>query len=188
MWQYNYTPNPEDLMHYGVLGMKWGVHHGRKSFGTNDEPGNIYTDRQKERIKKQAKRILNRNIKNYDKAFRLYDEHSKLAYKKADKFVLKSEALKNKGDQKGFEKYQSKAWKSLANHITYEQTAEQFANASSVSKKKLNEITNDIIKAGQDYVTNKSISLLPVLGGVLISTIKSVDYKGGDHDGLQRKM
>lgn len=25
MWQYNYTPNPEDIMHYGVKGMKWGV-------------------------------------------------------------------------------------------------------------------------------------------------------------------
>ena len=177
MWQYNYTPNPEDIMHYGVLGMKWGVHHGRKSFGTNDEPGDNYTDRQKKRIKKQAKRILNRVIKNNDKAFRFYDEQSKLAYKKADKFVWKSEALQNKGDQKGFEKYQSKSWKRLADSIDYKQIAEQYATASSVAKKKLNEITNDTIKAGQDYVTNKSVALLPVLGGVSISTAKSVDYK-----------
>lgn len=24
MWQYNYTPSSDDIMHYGVLGMKWG--------------------------------------------------------------------------------------------------------------------------------------------------------------------
>lgn len=25
MWEYNHTPEPDELMHYGVLGMKWGV-------------------------------------------------------------------------------------------------------------------------------------------------------------------
>ena len=25
MWTYNYTPSSDDIMHYGVLGMKWGI-------------------------------------------------------------------------------------------------------------------------------------------------------------------
>lgn len=37
MWQYNYTSQDEEsdeLMHYGVLGMKWGVHREKKKYGT----------------------------------------------------------------------------------------------------------------------------------------------------------
>lgn len=177
MWEYNYTPNSNDILHYGVLGMKWGVHHGRRSFGTNDKPGDNYTDWQKKRIKKQAQRILKRSIKESDKRSMLNDKLSKQAYKKADKLVWKSEALQNKGDQKGFEKYQSKAWKRLADSIKYKQMAERYTNESSFSKKKLNEITNDTIKAGRDYVTNKSVTVYPALGGVVFSTAKSVDYR-----------
>lgn len=41
-----YTDNNE-LMHYGVLGMKWGVHRGRVSATTQHKKGDYYSDRQK---------------------------------------------------------------------------------------------------------------------------------------------
>ena len=31
MWSYNYT-NGDELYHYGVKGMKWGVHRARRAY------------------------------------------------------------------------------------------------------------------------------------------------------------
>ena len=31
MWQYNQTQNSDELYHYGVIGMRWGIHRARKN-------------------------------------------------------------------------------------------------------------------------------------------------------------
>lgn len=31
MWEYNYTPDPDELMHYGVRGMKWKEHKRKRA-------------------------------------------------------------------------------------------------------------------------------------------------------------
>lgn len=170
----------DELIHYGVKGMKWGVRNGRIQAETGDSIGGVYTTKQKNRIKRQAEKILVKKIKREEQSAASFSKAAEKHYKKADKLVYKSEDRQRAGDQKGFEKYQGKAWKHLANQYTNQQAAERATKTSQVYKKKLDAIQDGTLKAGKDYVTNMTVSSnipLSMLGYINISTQKRIDFK-----------
>ena len=42
MWEYNYTPDPNELYHFGILGMKWGVRRYQNKDGSLTPAGYIH--------------------------------------------------------------------------------------------------------------------------------------------------
>lgn len=90
MWQYNYNMSDE-LYHYGVLGMKWGVHRARmhsKSYGRLASKSSRY---EQKAIKKQKK------SENYHAKYDL--KSSNKAMKKALRYEKKAVQNQNKADK-----------------------------------------------------------------------------------------
>ena len=81
MWQYNYTPSSDDIMHYGVLGMRWG-HRKAKRLSNKINKINRRED-------KYENKILGKRSINRAKIEKKYDKKIQKAENKGDKNLIK---------------------------------------------------------------------------------------------------
>ena len=171
----------DELYHYGVKGQKWGVRRYQNADGSLTPKGeNRYlkvqsNKRLARRQTKQATKLLMRKKAELDTAADLNVGAANSAYKKADKYVRKSEARQTKGDEKGFQKYQSKAWKQMAKYAQATRNAEFLKSQSQVMKTKVEDINSGKIKAGHDFIVSNSyrFGAIPLPGAVMVGVSKT---------------
>lgn len=83
MWSYNYTPNQNDIMHYGVLGMKWGVRKVRKWASSKNQPSSVksrlltgaYAATKSKKIGNALDKSNAKDGENWEKAKSTYSEY-----------------------------------------------------------------------------------------------------------------
>lgn len=134
MWQYNYTPDPNELYHYGILGMKWGVRRYQNKDGslTNAGRRHYYGDtsvarahskyqeakanrKTAEKLEKQARRKAiiptKKNLMAYGNAMRDHSIAENKEYRSEFEYKTKREAARirsNNIEFKNKSKYRQK--------------------------------------------------------------------------------
>lgn len=76
MWQYNYTPSSDELYHYGIIGMKWGIRRYQNPDGSLTPAGRRRLEKQDTKwAKKKSRKITAQAKKLSQKELDVYGNY-----------------------------------------------------------------------------------------------------------------
>ena len=141
-----------ELYHYGVLGMKWGIRKGRVSASTTRKFGDSFSERTKRKMTKQAVKVSESN--------------RKYMQRQSDGFSRASEIQSRKGN--------------VAKAADYANVGKNYLKMAKVYEKRVSDINKGTLKAGKDFITNREYStnlLLDTVGIINVHRETTVDFK-----------
>lgn len=113
MWEYNYTPSPDELYHYGVPGMKWGRRKARPVKGGQSSSA-AYLRMQKAKENKNTARRSFNSAYRHDRSLIRRSQFDKADNKRSSQELMKAAQKSNKADKEY--KKAKKAYKSVKKH------------------------------------------------------------------------
>lgn len=126
----------DELYHYGILGMKWGVRRYQKKDGTLTNSGKKRYDKEMERLKAEEKIIKNKN--------RTQSKLEKLEAKRKSVEELKKNS--NKPKEKSVKEYSDAELREIVNRLQLEKQYKDLSPKQvSIGKTVVNRIVKNVV-------------------------------------------
>lgn len=141
--------NEDELMHYGVLGMKWGVRRYQNADGSLTAKGRV-------KFAKTAASEFGRKLTTKD-AKKIYKTNAKQYASNAERYTKKSEKEKKKAEK--YDQRNAKYSEYMNKSKMYSEKSDKLFKASELSTKKLSDIESGKLKAGRDFIVQKDLNI-----------------------------
>ena len=144
MWQYNYTPSTDVIMHYGVLGMRWG-HRKAKIPSVSQKSTNNAVDKA---IDAKVK------MKSAKKAYKSANRKFNKAYRNSNSWILNSQFDKEDNKRRK-DKMMEAGQKAEAAKKAYKKAKENYKLSNKRAKTAVKDIKKQYRKqymAGESFI------------------------------------